>query len=152
MPAWNAHLDGVVTSRAALAPREPTPFRMYGVAPARKLSTAVNSTGVLVADAAEHTDWLDLADALTALREQLAEARMRASGSPVRLSVEEVTVEFGLELQRSAKGDGAFRFGVVGAGGGGERARRTTHTVTLRLAARTDEDGPVDVSDVDDDV
>lgn len=103
-------------------------------------------------DASAHTDWLDLADALTALREQLAEARSRASGSSVLLTVEEVTVELGLELQRSAKGDGAFRFGVVSAGAGGERARRTTHTVTLRLAARTDEDGPVDVNDVDDDV
>lgn len=97
-----------------------------------------------------HTDWLDLADALTALRGQLAEARMRAADSPIKLSVEEVTVEFGLELQRSAKGDGAFRFGVVSAGGGGERARRATHTVTLKLAAHTDTGGPVDVSDEDD--
>ncbi|MCZ0988317.1 trypco2 family protein [Streptomyces diastatochromogenes] len=104
-----------------------------------------------MADAQAHTDWLDLADALTALREQLAEAKVRGSGSPVRLSVEEVTVEFGLELQRSAKGDGGFRFGVVSAGAHGERARRTTHTVTLRLAARTEAGGPVDVNDVDDD-
>ena len=66
-------------------------------------------------------EWLDLADALTALREQLIEAQERALGSPIRLSVEEVTVELGLELQRSAKGDGGLRFGVVSMGGSGER-------------------------------
>lgn len=98
-----------------------------------------------------HTDWLDLADALTALREQLAESRTRAAGSPVRLTVEEVTVEFGLELQRSARAEGGFRFGVVSASAQGEGARRTTHTVTLRLAARSDTGGPVDVNDLDED-
>jgi hypothetical protein len=44
-------------------------------------------------------EWLDLADALTALRDQLAEAQARAYYSPIRLSVEEVTIEFGLELE-----------------------------------------------------
>ncbi|MGP4091584.1 trypco2 family protein [Streptomyces sp. KR55] len=112
----------------------------------------MSCTGALVADAMPHTDWLDLADAVTALRRQLEEARTRAVDSPIKLSVEEVTVEFGLELQRSAKGDGAFRFGVVSVGGGGERARRATHTVTLKLGARTDAGGSVDVSDEDDEL
>lgn len=108
--------------------------------------------GALMADAMSHTDWLDLADALTALRGQIAEAQMRASGSAVKLSVEEVTVEFGLELQRSAKGDGGLRFGVVSAGGSGERTQRATHKVSLRLGAHTDVGGPVDVSDEDDEL
>jgi hypothetical protein len=97
------------------------------------------------------TEWLDLADALTALRGQLAEAQKRAWDSPIHLSVEEVTVELGLELHRSAKGDGGLRFGVVSMGGSGERSRQATHHVSVRLSAHTDEGGPVDVSDEDDD-
>jgi hypothetical protein len=101
-------------------------------------------------EAASHNDWLDLADALTALHEQLAEAQAQAASGAIKLSVEEVTVEFGLELQRSAKGDGQLRFGVVSVGGGGEQVRRATHKVSLRLSARTDAGGPVDVRDEDD--
>lgn len=100
----------------------------------------------------ESADWLDLADALSALHEQLAEAQFRSLDSPIRFSVEEVTVEFGMELQRSARGDGGLRFGVVSVAGGGERVRRGTHTVSLRLSAHTDTGGVVDVSDQDDDV
>lgn len=95
-------------------------------------------------------DWLDVADALTALRSQLAEAQARAWDGAIHLSVEEVTIEFGLELQRSAKGNGEFRFGVVSLGGGGERGRRATHKVSLRLKAHTDDGGPVDIRDEDD--
>lgn len=76
------------------------------------------------------SEWMDLADALTALRGQLAEAQERALHSPIRLSVEDVTVEFGLELQRSAKADGGLRFGVVSVGGSGERGSVATHRVT----------------------
>lgn len=99
----------------------------------------------------DYSDWLDLADVLTALHEQLAEAQIRAAGSPIRFSVEEVTVELGMELQRSANGNGGLRFGVVSLSGGGERARHGTHTVSLRLNAHTDTGEVVDVADLDDD-
>jgi len=95
------------------------------------------------------SEWLDLADALTALRGQLAEAQERALHSPIRLSVEDVTVELGLELQRSAKGDGGLRFGVVSVGASGERGSSATHRVSVRLTARTDDGWPVEVSDED---
>ncbi|MGH9212433.1 MAG: trypco2 family protein [Acidimicrobiales bacterium] len=95
------------------------------------------------------TEWLDLADALNALRGQLVEAQQRVGHSPIHLSVEEVTVELGLELHRSAKGGGGLRFGVVSLDGSGERARRATHRVSVRLTAHTDEGGLVEVSDED---
>lgn len=101
-------------------------------------------------EASSHGDWLDLADALAALHKQLAEAQARAANSLIRLTVDEVTVEFGLELHRAAKGDGQLRFGVVSVGGGGERGRRATHNVTLKLSALTDAGGPVNVNDEDD--
>lgn len=103
-----------------------------------------------MARARSKTDWLDLVDALTALHGQLAEARKNAKDSSIKLAVEEVTVEFGLEVQRSARGDGGFRFGVVSAGAGGDRTRRATHTVTLKLSARTDAGDLVEVNDEDD--
>ncbi|MCC3326493.1 trypco2 family protein [Nocardia abscessus] len=99
---------------------------------------------------APHADWLDLVDALTALRRQLIEAQSRATDSAIKLAIQEVTVEFGLELQRSAKGSGGFRFGVVSADVGGDLSRRATHKVSLKLNALTDVGGPVDVNDEDD--
>jgi hypothetical protein len=101
-------------------------------------------------DPTTDTDWLDLADALTALRGQLAEAQARAVGSAIKLSVQEVTVEFGLELQRTAKRDGGLRFGVVSVGAGGDRARRATHKVSVKLSAQSQDGGTVNVSDEDD--
>jgi hypothetical protein len=93
---------------------------------------------------------LDLADAVTALRGQLIEAQARAEGSAIQLTVEEVTIELALELRRSAKAEGALRFAVISAGGGGERSRTATHRVSLRLKGRMLEGGPVDISDEED--
>lgn len=58
-----------------------------------------------------------------------------------------MTVEFGMELRRSACGDGALRFGVVSAGGGAEGTSVGTHRVTLRLNALTESGEPLDVDD-----
>lgn len=91
--------------------------------------------------------WLDVADAVAALRGQLAEAQLRAADDPIRFSVTEITMEFGLELVHSAKADGGLRFGVVSAGASGERARKATHTVTLKLAAHTPSGAAVDIGD-----
>jgi Trypsin-co-occurring domain 2 len=93
------------------------------------------------------SDWLDLADAVDALREQLAEAQYRAADSTIRFAISEITMQFGVELVRSARGDGGLRFGVVSVGVAGEHARHATHTITLKLAAHTDAGGGVDVSD-----
>jgi hypothetical protein len=93
------------------------------------------------------TAWLDLADAVTALRNQLAEAQRRGAGDPIRLGISEITMQFGLELVRSAKGDGGLRFGVVSVGAGGEHARKATHTVSLKLSAYGDDGSPVDIGD-----
>ena len=92
-------------------------------------------------------DWLDLADAVTALRSQLAEAQRRAAGSSLRLSVDEITMEFGLELVREAGADGGLRFAVVSVGASGKQARQVTHTVTVKLSARQDDGSGVDIND-----
>ncbi|MFF5403707.1 trypco2 family protein [Streptomyces misionensis] len=101
---------------------------------------------------AQNDDWLDLADAVTLLREQILTARDRAGTSEVRFEIENVTVEFELELLRSRSAGGALRFGVIGVDGKGETSGRTTHRVSLTLLPRGARSGggPVEIRDLDD--
>ncbi|MDT0612029.1 trypco2 family protein [Streptomyces lancefieldiae] len=94
-------------------------------------------------------DWLDLADAVGLLRDQILEARRRAGTSEVRFEIDNVTVEFELELARSRAAGGELRFGVVGVNGKGESSERKTHRVSLALLPRTG-GGPVEIRDIDD--
>lgn len=96
---------------------------------------------------------LDLADAITLLRDQVAEAQHRISVSGdagVRFSLEEVTLELGLELGQSRGRDGGLRFSVIQMGAKRESVRTATHTLTVRLNPHLSGGGDVDVSDEDD--
>jgi Trypsin-co-occurring domain 2 len=100
-------------------------------------------------------DALDLADAITLLRDQVAEAQYRISAdgdAGVRFALGEITLELGLELARTRGLDGGLRFSVVGLGGKRESTRTTTHTLTVRLNPHLPGGvaGDVDVSDQDD--
>ncbi|MFD9795982.1 trypco2 family protein [Streptomyces sp. NPDC059070] len=100
-------------------------------------------------------DALDLADAITLLRDQVAEAQRRigadaAGDFGVRFALGEITLELGLELTRTRGRDGALRFGAVSLGGKRENARKATHTLTVRLTPHLPDGGDVDVSDEDD--
>ena len=67
-----------------------------------------------------HEEWLDLADAIALLRDQVADARGRiATGDGgtggdrgVLFSLGDVTLELGVELTRSRQGGGALAFGA----------------------------------------
>ncbi|WP_370093491.1 trypco2 family protein [Streptacidiphilus sp. MAP12-20] len=101
-------------------------------------------------------DALDLADAITLLRDQVAEAQHRISkngDAGVRFALGEITLELGLELARTRGLDGGLRFSVVGLGGKRESTHTTTHTLTVRLNPHLPGGviGDVDVSDRDDD-
>ncbi|MCB5163536.1 hypothetical protein LG634_01560 [Streptomyces bambusae] len=95
---------------------------------------------------------LDLADAITLLRDQVAEAqrRLAADGDRgVRFGLGEITVELGMELTSTRGLDGGLRFSVVQLGGRREDADRATHTVTVRLEPRAATgDGSLDVNDM----
>ncbi|MFC9325044.1 trypco2 family protein [Kitasatospora sp. NPDC057015] len=100
-------------------------------------------------------EWLDLADAITLLRGQVAEARDRlnrngARESGVLFNLGEITLELGMELTRTKGGDGSLRFGVAGFGGKYEKANKATHKVTVRLEAHQIGGGSVEVSSRDD--
>ncbi|MYT27468.1 MULTISPECIES: trypco2 family protein [unclassified Streptomyces] len=96
---------------------------------------------------------LDLADAITLLRDQIAEAQRRVSESGdagVRFGLGEITLELGLELAQTRGLDGGLRFSVVGLGGKKESTRSATHTLSVRLLPHLPDGGDVDVSDEDD--
>ncbi|MFE2716948.1 trypco2 family protein [Streptomyces mirabilis] len=100
-------------------------------------------------------DWLDLADAITLLRDQIAEAQTRiadpdgtgARHKGVLFNLGEITLELGMELTRLKVGDGGLRFSVVSLGGKREKSDKGTHKVTVRLDPRGPTGRPVNVSD-----
>jgi Trypsin-co-occurring domain 2 len=92
-------------------------------------------------------DWLDLADAVGLLRDQVAEAQQRAAGQPVRFALGEVTVELEVELERTGGLGGGLRWGVVSADARGERSRRSAHRVTVTMTPRLDDGAEVEISD-----
>jgi Trypsin-co-occurring domain 2 len=87
----------------------------------------------LVADSAG----VGLADAVRALRAELTSAMTEGADQALRFELGPVEMEFLLEVNREAGGQGGVRFWVVSLGGSGSVARGSTHRVTLQLAPRT---------------
>jgi hypothetical protein len=97
-------------------------------------------------------DWLDLADAITLLRRQVAEAQRRVAAEGdggVHFTLGGITLELGLELTRTQNADAGLRFAVVSVGGKAEQANKATHKVTVQLEAHGADLAPVDVRDRD---
>ncbi|MBH5338371.1 hypothetical protein IHE55_27700 [Streptomyces pactum] len=100
-------------------------------------------------------EWLDLADAIALLREQIVEAQARiadpdgtgAGDRGVHFVLGDITLELGMELTRTRGADGGLRFAVAGLGGRTESSDTTTHTVTVQLTPRLPGGGPVPVGD-----
>ncbi|MDX3387851.1 MULTISPECIES: trypco2 family protein [Streptomyces] len=80
---------------------------------------------------------IGLADALRALRRELAEAALEADGDSVRLHVEQVDLNLEVSVQRAREAGGGVRFWVVSADAKTSGATTVTHTVSLRLTAET---------------
>ncbi|WP_406862118.1 trypco2 family protein [Streptomyces sp. HUAS MG47] len=93
--------------------------------------------------------WLDLADALDLLRNQVAEAQRRAQRSEVRFGVDEITVEFEAELIRTREAGGGLRFGIVEARGRTEGSRRSVQRIALTLRPQRADGGDTAIGDVE---
>jgi hypothetical protein len=91
--------------------------------------------------------WLDLADAIGLLRDQVMEAQQRAAGHPLKFVMGEITLELEVELERSGTLGGGLRFGVVSANGQGERSNRSANRVTVTLTPQLGDGGGVEISD-----
>ncbi|MEU9088473.1 trypco2 family protein [Streptomyces sp. NPDC048357] len=97
---------------------------------------------------------LDLADAVTLLRDQIAEAQARISGPDgahrgVLFTLGEITLELGMELTRTRGMDGGLRFSVVSLGGKKESGDRATHKVAVKLNPHSPAGGDVDIHDTE---
>jgi hypothetical protein len=91
---------------------------------------------------------LGLADFLTDLRSELAEAAQRAESDPLRLELDEVQVSLDVAVTLGRKSEGSAKAGAkfwviasAEAGVRGERSvqRATTHHLTLTLKPRLEQ-------------
>lgn len=98
-------------------------------------------------------EWMDLADAITLLRGQIAEAQNRiaapaGSGDQgVLFTLGEITLDLGLELTGTKGVNGGLRWSVISLGGKKESGQKATHAVTVKLTPHQPGGGDVDVSD-----
>jgi hypothetical protein len=92
---------------------------------------------------AEQPDGIGLAEALEALRAELASAQAEAAGKDVQFPVETLTVELKVGVTKTKDGKVGFRVPMVGAELGGSVGydRETVQTVTLVLGAPVDREG-----------
>ncbi|MFB8118199.1 trypco2 family protein [Streptomyces sp. NPDC055962] len=97
--------------------------------------------------------WMDLADAVTLLRDQIAESQRRIADprgqghQGVLFTMGEITLDLGLELTGTKGVSGGLRWSVVSLGGKKESGRKATHTMTVKLTPHQPGGGDVDVSD-----
>jgi len=79
----------------------------------------------------ETSDAVDLADAITALRESLVRAMWDGKNSRVRFRIEPVDLTVQVGVTRTGKGSAGVKWHVLTIGG--ERSRESEVTQTLRL-------------------
>ncbi|MGF1455332.1 MAG: trypco2 family protein [Alphaproteobacteria bacterium] len=102
-------------------------------------------------------DKIKLVDAIAHLRKEIQDANQAAQGEALKLIVESIEVDFGIEIEKDRKASGQLNFNVPlvsgGIGGGGGNRSKSTHSIRLRLKPATRDVsggyGPVDVIDKD---
>ncbi|MCM3920147.1 hypothetical protein ND748_00355 [Frankia sp. AiPs1] len=87
----------------------------------------------IVAHTGVGMDEVGLAEAIEALRRELATAKLAGAGEPIQFTLGPVDMEFGLEIRREGKGEAGVKFWVVSVGGGGSAGRTVTHRLQVRL-------------------
>ena len=80
--------------------------------------------------------WVGLAEAIRALREELTAAIKTGKGEVLRFELGPVEMEFLLEVKKDGGGDAGVRFGVISLGGKAGIASGSTHRVKLSLTAK----------------
>jgi hypothetical protein len=94
-------------------------------------------------------DWVGLADAIAALRQELTTAMSAGKDSDLRFGLGPVEMEFLLEIKRDGAGEAGVRFGVVTVGAKGGLARASTHRVKLSLQPQDRHGRPRDIADTE---
>jgi hypothetical protein len=86
---------------------------------------------------------LGLAEAVAALRQELASAMTAGAGERIRFELGTVEMEFQLELSKERGGEAGVKFWVVTLGGKGSTTSGSTHRVTLNLTPKGVDGGPL---------
>ncbi|MFJ8645856.1 trypco2 family protein [Streptomyces sp. NPDC093546] len=81
-------------------------------------------------------DDIELTEAVRALRDELAAAAVAADGERIRFEVDDITLEFEVELRRDAKAKAGFKAWVVSGDLEGSAGKRRTQRVSLTLKAK----------------
>ena len=81
-------------------------------------------------------EWVGLADAIKALRQELAAAMDEGQGKSVRFELGPVEMEFLLQVTKDAGGSAGVKFWVVSLGGQGGISSGSTHRVKLALTPK----------------
>ncbi|MFD0499343.1 MULTISPECIES: trypco2 family protein [Streptomyces violaceusniger group] len=82
----------------------------------------------------------ELSDAIRAVRVGLAAAQQAGDGLPIRFSVKEITLDFGIEIRHSGSAAGGVKAFVVSADTKGERSASRAHRLTVSLLVHGGED------------
>jgi hypothetical protein len=80
--------------------------------------------------------WVGLAEAIRALRQELTTAINTAKDEVLRFELGPVEMEFLLEVKKDAGGDAGVRFGVISLGGKANMSSGSTHRLKLSLTPK----------------
>jgi hypothetical protein len=76
---------------------------------------------------------IGLKEAIEALRAELSESIQASVDKSLRFEVEQINLEFQVEVEKSAEAAGGVSFWVVNIGGGGSLSSTKTHTVNMQM-------------------
>jgi NTP-dependent ternary system trypsin peptidase co-occuring protein len=79
--------------------------------------------------------WIGLADAVRGVRAELRAAMAEGEGEQVRFDVDEVEMEFAVEVRRDERAEGGIRVWVASVGVSGGESSATTHRLRVTLSA-----------------
>ncbi|MFF8431702.1 trypco2 family protein [Streptomyces sp. NPDC016566] len=88
--------------------------------------------------AEEQGNGLQLAQMISALRDELAQAQYSAAGEQLRFSVSGIEVEATIQVTKEHEGKGGVKFWVVEAGGSLKGGNSTTQRIKLSLTVPDD--------------
>ncbi|CAL9615064.1 hypothetical protein SUDANB176_05712 [Streptomyces sp. enrichment culture] len=84
---------------------------------------------------------IGLAEAIGAVRAELARAQAEGAESDWRFNVEQVSLEFSVQFHRAGEGGAGLRLGVVEARLGGSVSHDSTHRIEVALKPLPRPDG-----------
>jgi hypothetical protein len=76
---------------------------------------------------------IGLAEAIGRVRAELEDARVRGEGQELQFRLDEVTLEFAVELEREGGAEAGIKIWVVSVGAKGGLSSTHTNTVTVKM-------------------